>query len=68
LLPDVTDVREISIGVAAAVIKEAVKAGLAQEKDIPTNDKDLYEWVKEQMWEAKYRPLKKVTTVASRTV
>jgi malate dehydrogenase (oxaloacetate-decarboxylating) len=60
LLPDVTDVRDISVGVAAGVIKQAMKDGLAQEKGIPKDDADLNEWIREQMWEAKYRPLKKV--------
>lgn len=60
LLPDVTDVREITVGVAAAVTKQAVKDGLAQEKSIPDNDRELNEWIREQMWDAKYRPLKKV--------
>ncbi len=61
LLPDVTDVREISVKIAAAVIKQAIKDDMAQEKDIPTGDEDLAEWIREQMWEAKYRPLRKVS-------
>lgn len=60
LLPDVTDVREISVQIASAVIKQAVKDDLAQEKDIPTDD-DLEEWIREQMWSAEYRPLRKVS-------
>jgi malate dehydrogenase (oxaloacetate-decarboxylating) len=60
LLPDVTDVRRISVLVAKAVIREAVKEGLAQAEGIPTNDEELEEWVREQMWEARYRPLKLV--------
>ncbi|KAF1831291.1 hypothetical protein BDW02DRAFT_572211 [Decorospora gaudefroyi] len=60
LLPDVEDVREISVQIAKNVIKKAVEDGLAQEKDIPTNDADLEEWIREQMWEAEYRPLKLV--------
>jgi malate dehydrogenase (oxaloacetate-decarboxylating) len=60
LLPDVTNVREISVQIAAAVIKQAVKDGLSQEKDIPNNDQELEDWIKEQMWDAQYRPLKKV--------
>ncbi|KAJ9612379.1 NAD-dependent malic enzyme, mitochondrial [Cladophialophora chaetospira] len=59
LLPDVTHVREISVQIAAAVIKQAVNDGLAQEKDIPTDDQDLVEWIREQMWDAEYRPLTK---------
>jgi malate dehydrogenase (oxaloacetate-decarboxylating) len=60
LLPDVENVREISVHIATAVIKTAVKEGLAQEQDIPTDDKDLDEWVREQMWKPVYRPLRKV--------
>ena len=60
LLPDVEDVREISVQIARNVIKKAVEDGLAQEKDIPTNDDDLEEWIREQMWNAEYRPLELV--------
>ncbi|KAF2032778.1 hypothetical protein EK21DRAFT_60106 [Setomelanomma holmii] len=60
LLPDVEDVREISVKIARNVIKKAVQDGLAQEKNIPTNDSDLEEWIREQMWNAEYRPLKLV--------
>ncbi|OQE22816.1 hypothetical protein PENFLA_c012G08153 [Penicillium flavigenum] len=57
LLPDVQDVREISVDIAAAVILCAVEEGLAQAEDIPTTDSDLREWIRIQMWEAEYRPL-----------
>ncbi|KAF2875835.1 hypothetical protein BDV95DRAFT_591264 [Massariosphaeria phaeospora] len=60
LLPDVTDVREISVKIARNVIRQSVKEGLAQETDIPTEDADLEEWIREQMWDAVYRPLKLV--------
>lgn len=60
LLPDVEDVREISVQIAKNVIKKAVEDDLAQEKDIPTEDAELDEWIREQMWEAEYRPLKLV--------
>jgi malate dehydrogenase (oxaloacetate-decarboxylating) len=59
LLPDVEDVREISVDIAAGVIQCAVKEGLAQGKDIPTDDDELREWIRAQMWDAVYRPLKK---------
>lgn len=65
LLPDVTRVREISVKIAAAVIKQAVKDGLAQEKHIPTNDQELEEWIREQMWNAQYRPLKRIAKAAA---
>jgi malate dehydrogenase (oxaloacetate-decarboxylating) len=60
LLPDVEDVREISVKIARNVIKKAIENGLAQEKNIPDNDADLEEWIREQMWTAEYRPLKLV--------
>jgi malate dehydrogenase (oxaloacetate-decarboxylating) len=60
LLPDVEDVREISVKIARNVIKKAVEDDLAQEKDIPNNDEDLEEWIREQMWTAEYRPLELV--------
>lgn len=60
LLPDVVDAQEISVHIAKAVIKQAVKEGLATEKEIPSEDEDLEEWVREQMWEPRYRPLVRV--------
>lgn len=60
LLPDVEDVREISMKIAAAVIKQAVKEGVAQEEHIPESNEELEEWIRVQMWNAEYRPLKKV--------
>ena len=60
LVPDVVNVREISVRIAKAVIKQAVEEGLATEKDIPGGDADLEGWVREQMWEPRYRPLIKV--------
>ncbi|RAH49496.1 NAD-dependent malic enzyme [Aspergillus brunneoviolaceus CBS 621.78] len=57
LLPDVQDVREISIDIAKAIIKTAVEEGHAEETGIPTDDQELDEWVRIQMWEPKYRPL-----------
>jgi malate dehydrogenase (oxaloacetate-decarboxylating) len=60
LLPDVEDVREISVKIARNVIKKAVEDDLAQEKNIPDNDEDLEEWIREQMWTAEYRPLELV--------
>jgi len=60
LLPDVADAQEISVHIAKAVIQQAVEEGLATEKEIPTRDEDLEEWVREQMWEPRYRPLVRV--------
>lgn len=60
LVPDVIDVREISVHIAKAVIKQAIEEGLATEKDIPDKDEDLEEWIREQMWEPRYRPLVRV--------
>ncbi|CAI7662591.1 unnamed protein product [Penicillium manginii] len=59
LLPDVEDVREISVDIAAGVIKCAVAEGLAQQEDIPSEDSELKVWIRERMWEAVYQPLVK---------
>ncbi len=60
LLPDIVDVREVSVMIAKEVIKVAVKNGLAQETGIPEGDKELSEWVREQQWEAAYRKFERV--------
>ena len=60
LVPDITDVREVSVHIAMEVIKQAIEEGLAMEKDIPKEDDELEEWVREQMWEPRYRDLVKV--------
>lgn len=59
LLPDVEDVREVSVEIAARVIQCAVEEGLAQEKGIPDDEEQLREWIRAQMWDAVYRPLSK---------
>lgn len=59
LLPDVGDIREMSVEIAAKVIQCAVEENLAQEKNIPSDDDDLREWIRAQMWDAVYRPLVK---------
>ncbi|OAQ76361.1 malic enzyme [Purpureocillium lilacinum] len=60
LLPDVREVRAVSVRVACGVIRAAVEEGLATEQGIPRDDADLEEWVREQMWEPRYRPLRRV--------
>lgn len=77
LCPDVADVREISVKVAMAVVKAAVEDDVAREPELPIERSDiddqgqlrssekedlLEEWVMEQMWEARYRPLRRVDT------
>ncbi|EEA18824.1 NAD-dependent malic enzyme, mitochondrial [Talaromyces marneffei ATCC 18224] len=59
LLPDVEDVREMSVHIAKAVIQTAVEEGLAREKGIPEDDKELEQWIRGQMWDPVYRPLVK---------
>ncbi|PNP55315.1 hypothetical protein THARTR1_04457 [Trichoderma harzianum] len=60
LLPDVEEVRPVSVQVAKSVIKAAVEEGVATEKNIPSDDGDLEEWIREQMWNPEYRPLRLV--------
>jgi malate dehydrogenase (oxaloacetate-decarboxylating) len=61
LLPDVSDVREISVHIARAVIRASQEEGLNMETEIPEGEEDLEEWVREQMWDANYRPLRLVS-------
>ena len=60
LLPGVEVVRDVSVRVARKVIQAAVEEGVATEGDIPEEDGELEEWIREQMWDPVYRPLKYV--------
>ncbi|KAM0253515.1 hypothetical protein ACHAP5_000545 [Fusarium lateritium] len=60
LLPDVGSVRDVSVRIARNVIQAAVKDGEATQEGIPEKDEDLEDWIKEQMWDPEYRPLKQV--------
>ena len=60
LLPDVENVRQISVCIAKAVIKASIEEGLATQEEIPEDDDTLEEWIKEQMWEPVYRQLKPI--------
>ncbi|KAF4976261.1 hypothetical protein FZEAL_7050 [Fusarium zealandicum] len=58
LLPDVSSVRDVSVRIARNVIQAAVKDGEATQKGIPDKEEELESWIREQMWEPAYRPLK----------
>lgn len=60
LLPDVEDVRELSVAIAKAVIRAAVEEDLAQMDGIPSDDVELDEWIRVQMWDPEYQPFKKI--------
>ncbi|KAI1338724.1 NAD-dependent malic enzyme [Xylariaceae sp. FL0016] len=60
LLPGVEHVRAVSVRVAREVIRTAVDEGVATQKGIPTDVQELDEWIREQMWDPVYRPLKRV--------
>lgn len=59
LLPDVGNIRELSVEIAAKVIQCAAEENLTQEKNIPLDDDELRDWIRAQMWDAVYRPLAK---------
>ena len=59
LVPDFTNVREISVHIAKAVIRQAVQEGLATKKDIPTEE-GIEDWVRAQMWDSRYRQLQEI--------
>ncbi|KAJ3502589.1 hypothetical protein NM208_g16696 [Fusarium decemcellulare] len=58
LLPDVTSVRDVSVRIARNVIQAAMKDGEATQEGIPEKEEELEGWIKEQMWNPAYRPLK----------
>lgn len=60
LVPGVDVVREVSVHIAKKVIRAAQKEDVATEEGIPEDDEELQEWVREQMWDPVYRPLKLV--------
>lgn len=62
LLPDIVNVREVSVCIAAAVVRSAADEGLAQIQGIPLDgeESDLREWIEAQMWDPAYRPLVRV--------
>ncbi|KND91138.1 NAD-dependent malic enzyme, mitochondrial [Tolypocladium ophioglossoides CBS 100239] len=62
LLSDVEAVRDVSVSVARNVIRVAVDEGVATAEGIPGDDGDLDDWIREQMWEPAYRPLRLVGT------
>lgn len=63
LLPGVEQVRDVSVRVAREVIRAAVEEGVATEDAIPSGDSadgELDGWIREQMWDPVYRPLRRV--------
>ncbi|KAM0441111.1 hypothetical protein ACHAPT_000416 [Fusarium lateritium] len=58
LLPDVNSVRDVSVRIARHVIQVALNDDEATQEGIPEDDDELEEWIKEQMWNPTYRPLK----------
>ncbi|KAI8719564.1 Malic enzyme [Fusarium sp. LHS14.1] len=58
LLPDVNSVRDVSVRIARHVIQVALNDDEATQEGIPEEDDELEEWIREQMWNPAYRPLK----------
>ena len=58
LLPDLHDVRDISIKVAAAVARAAQIEGLAQAQGLPEDVEKIEEILRDQAWEPLYRELR----------
>ncbi|KAG9112967.1 NAD-dependent malic enzyme, mitochondrial, partial [Ceratobasidium sp. 392] len=55
LLPDLANVREVSVHIAAAVVRHAIEEGHARVK-IDGNTEDIEEYIKKRMWDPTYRP------------
>lgn len=65
LLPDLSDVRTVSVPIAAAVARQAVEEGVATDEEaISTakekSEKDLQKMIADNMWNPVYRPLELV--------
>ena len=61
LLPGVEDVRPVSVRIAREVVLTALDEGVATETGIPADEPaELDDWIREQMWNAEYRPLRRV--------
>ncbi len=60
LVPGVDVVRQVSVRVARRVIQAAIEEGVTTEQGIPEAEEELDEWIREQMWDPVYRPLKRV--------
>ncbi|WRT68875.1 uncharacterized protein IL334_005856 [Kwoniella shivajii] len=65
LLPDLADVRNVSVDVAAAVVRQAVEDGNAQDENTIKIVKGkgplpLEEYIRSRMWDSVYRPLELV--------
>lgn len=64
LLPDLADVRHVSVNIAAAVVRRAVSDGLAQDeraiKLVEEGGDRLERYIRSRMWDPVYRPLELV--------
>lgn len=65
LLPDLADVRKVSVDVAAAVVRQAVEDGNAYDENTlryakGKGDVSLEDYIRGRMWDAVYRPLELV--------
>ncbi|KAF4124980.1 malate dehydrogenase (oxaloacetate-decarboxylating) [Geosmithia morbida] len=60
LLPDVVDVRKVSVRVAREVILAAVEEGVSTVEGVPSAADELDDWIREQMWDPIYKPLRPV--------
>lgn len=54
LLPDLADVRKVSLHIATAVVKQALEEGVAQ-INIKKDDDAIIEHIKVDMWDPVYR-------------
>jgi len=57
LLPDLADVRRVSVKVAAAVLQKAIEEGHARKEFQFESEADVEEYIKKRMWDPVYRPI-----------
>jgi malic enzyme len=56
IYPPISDLQGACVQVTTRVIKQAIKDGVAQRKDIPDN---IEEFVRSRFWHARYLPFKR---------
>jgi malate dehydrogenase (oxaloacetate-decarboxylating) len=54
LYPPLEDIRNVSVLIAAAVVEESVKEGVAMATDLPKDRAGLIAHIRRQMWEPRY--------------
>jgi malate dehydrogenase (oxaloacetate-decarboxylating) len=63
LLPNLGTIRNVTVNVAMAMVRQALEDGVATAKDIPDgkDNDELRKWVESFMWEPEYCTLERLS-------